>query len=76
MDELITLFNETYEYIYESQANGRYVVGYDEALALGDKLIKRRHPLVAEFAKARQDILSSDREVAAFAFAASELGMV
>lgn len=76
MAKLVDQFYKEYEFIYEAQADGAYVAGYDEALEFGDKLIADHHSLVTEFNKAREDLLTSDREVAAFAFAATELGYV
>lgn len=76
MKELIRQFEKEYAFIYEAQREGKYVVGYDEALDFGDEMIRSHHPLVGEFIRAREDMLLSDREVAAFAFAAAELGYI
>ena len=73
MAKLVNLFNETYQYFYENYDDVEF---YELALEFGDDLIKQHHPLVKEFIEAREDFLTSDREVAAFWFAASELGMV
>ena len=62
-------FNEEYEFLYKNHDN---VAGYHEALAEGDQFIEKYSEFVGEFVKYRGDILSSDREVAAFMFALSE----
>ena len=74
--ELNRQFEKEYAFIYETQREGKHVVGYSEALDFGDEMIRSHHPLLVEFVKAREDALVSDREVAAFAFAAAELGYV
>lgn len=74
MDELLKEFSIKYEYLYNADVAGVRVPGYNLAVEYGDELIREHHPVVAEFVKARQDPLTSDREVAAFAFAAVALG--
>lgn len=63
-------FNKEYDFLYENEN----VAGADEAMEFGDELINAHDPLVAQFGNYRQDLLTSDREVAAFAFAVVELG--
>lgn len=58
-------FNDVYEFLYDHYDN---VAGYQEAVNLGDWFIENHRDFVAEFNKFRGDILSSDREVAAFAY--------
>lgn len=58
-------FNDVYDFLYNHYDN---VAGYQEAVRLGDWFIENRKDFVAEFNKFRGDILSSDREVAAFAY--------
>lgn len=70
IDALVDKFGKEYDFLYE---NYDRVAGYDEAMAYGDWLIKFRKDLVAALAKRRGDVLSSDREVAAFGFAVNEL---
>ena len=66
IEEFAERFGENYEMIYNAQANGTYVAGYDEAVEAGDAFIKAHPDFVREFAEYRGDVLSSDREVAAF----------
>lgn len=63
-------FVQEYDFLY---THGDAVAGYHEALAAGDRLIARHPDFVGEFARYRGDLITSDREVAAFAFALSEL---
>ena len=73
MAKLVNLFNEAYKYLYERYDDVDF---YKVTLSFGDMLIRQHHPLVAEFNSAREEPMLSDREVAAFAIAASELGML
>lgn len=73
MDDLLRQFDKEYEFIYECDKRNSYVAGYREALEYGDQLIRHDKELVTAFNNHRKDILSSDREVAAFGFAVSEL---
>ena len=61
-------FNREYEYLYD---NHDHVAGYDEAVDSFDDFIKSEANagFVKEFAAYRGDIVSSDREAAAFMFA-------
>lgn len=71
IEEFAKKFKQEYNFLYE--VNG-YVAGYNEALAEGDEFIKRHGDFVREFVKYRGDVLSSDREVAAFMFALDSFG--
>lgn len=73
LKELLDVFGDEYERIYEADGRGEEVVGYHEMLAFGDMLIDEREDLVVPFVRYRQDVLSSDREVAAFGFAVDKL---
>lgn len=64
-------FNEEYDFLYDNRDN---VAGYEEAVEAGDKFIKQYPDFVREFNQYRNDILSSDREVAAFMFALESMG--
>lgn len=66
MQALLDDFSKEYDFLYENNDN---VAGYNEALAFGDAFIIENRDFVIAFAKYRCDILTSDREVAAFAFA-------
>ena len=67
INEFLKKFNENYNFIYE---NNDAVVGYRDALEFGDKFImdNKNKSFIEEFNSFRNDILSSDREVVAFAF--------
>lgn len=70
LESLLKQFVKEYDFLYD---NYDRVAGYEEALNFGDAMIHEHHPLVSAFVRYRQDALVSDREVAAFAFAATEL---
>lgn len=62
-------FLKEYDFLYENRDN---VAGYEEAVNEFDKLMdtnKSFRDFVGEFAKYRQDYITSDREAAAFMFA-------
>ena len=59
-------FDREYRFLYENHDN---VAGYEEAVKAGDEFIRRYPKFAGMFAAYRMDFLSSDREVAAFAFA-------
>lgn len=59
-------FKKEYKFLYD---NYDRVAGYNEAVEVGDKFIAEHSEFVGEFVKYRGDIISSDREVAAFMFA-------
>lgn len=73
IDALLKQFNDEYEFIYDTEVGGHEVAGYGDAMEYGDWLIKHRKKLVNAFARRRGDMLSSDREVAAFGFAVNSL---
>lgn len=62
-------FKQEYEFLYNNDDN---VAGYVEAVVTFDELMDKNDSFktfVGEFAKYRQDFISSDREAAAFMFA-------
>lgn len=59
-------FQKEYNFLYDNNDN---VAGYREAVEFGDKFMTEHNDFVGEFTKYRGDLLTSDREVAAFAFA-------
>lgn len=59
-------FNEEYQFLYDNNDN---VAGYAEALAAGNQFFEAHPNFIAEFARYRGDLLTSDREIAAFMFA-------
>ena len=64
---------EHYNRIYDAMNN---VEGYYEALDIGDEYIKNNGDFVGQLAKVRGDLISSDREVAALAFALADYGLI
>lgn len=73
IDEFLDKFGDEYQFLY---GNYDRVAGYDEALAVGDEFICQHPEFVQEFVQYRGDALTSDREVAAFAFALSSYGAI
>ena len=65
--------SEHYSRIYESNDN---VDGYRKAVEIGDDYIKRHPETMGRIASIRGDLISSDREVAAFAFALADNGVI
>ena len=63
-------FEKEYAFLYE---NGNEVAGYYEAVEAGDEFIRNNPEFVEEFCNCRGDLLTSDREVAAFAFVLSDV---
>lgn len=61
-------YKKEYEFLYDNRDN---IAGYTEAVAAFDNFIKTAagSALVGEFARFRGDLLTSDREAAAFMFA-------
>ena len=70
IEEFYKEFNKQYDFLYNAKS---YVVGYNEALEVGDAFIKKHSNFIREFNKYRGDILSSDREVVAFIFALDKM---
>ena len=66
IQEFSRKFSNEYEFLYNNHDN---VAGYHEAVQEGDKFIRENNEFVREFCKYRGDIITSDREVAAFMFA-------
>jgi hypothetical protein len=72
MKDLLKRFGEEYESMYRGERRDR-AVSYRTAVDEGDRLIREDKELVRAFVKHRRDIMSSDREVAAFYFAVNAL---
>ena len=72
--EFAKKFDEEYEYLYE---NNDRVAGFDEAVGEFDSYLESDYrgfkSFVAEFVGYRQDVISSDRECAAFMFALASM---
>lgn len=58
-------FDKVYAFLYDCHDQ---VAGFQEAMSVGDWFINNRKEFIREFNEARGDILSSDREVAAFGY--------
>lgn len=71
ISEFLEKFNQNYELLY---THGDNVAGYHQALEYGDEIIQTWPEFVREFVQYRGDVLSSDREVAAFGFTMSDFG--
>lgn len=73
--EFAKKFNKEYEFCYEHQDR---VAGFREAVREFDEFLENDvggfKKFVGEFAKYRQDVISSDREAAAFMFAMESMG--
>ena len=65
INDFLDKFNENYNFLYINNDN---VAGYSDALEYGENFIKEHIDFIQEFNKFRDDILSSDREIVAFAF--------
>lgn len=64
--ELHKRFGEEYERIYYAEDKVEY---YEWAVTMGDMLLKYANQFTMRFVEYRRDMLTSDREMAAFAFA-------
>lgn len=71
--QVIDSFNEHYDEMYQNRDKIEF---YAEAVAVGDKFIKDDPDFVAKLAEQRRDIVSSDRETAALAFALADVGLI
>ena len=69
----INLLLMAFTAIYEELYNGVPCRRYNELVDAGDNFITKNPELVGEFNRRRGDILSSDREVAAFMIAIEAL---
>ena len=68
-------FEKEFMFLYDHDDN---VAGYDEAVEWFDEMLHTNESFkkfVGSVAKARQDLIASDREAAAFAFACEVLGL-
>ena len=74
LKEVVEKTNEYYGQIYEQGENN--IDGYEQALEQGEKFINENSNLVNHINRMRGDILSSDREVAAFGFAIADVGLI
>ena len=73
LDAFRRRFTETYNDLYNHRDA---VVGYREAVAAGDDMLKSRPEFVQDFGSYRMDPLTSDRDMAAFAFTMQSTGLI
>lgn len=66
MEKFCEQFQKEYNFLYDCRG---YVSGYDEAVSAFDRFQADHADFVREFAQYRGDVVSSDREAAAFMFA-------
>ena len=66
MEKFCEQFQKEYNFLYDCRG---YVAGYDEAVSAFDRFQADHADFVREFAQYRGDVVSSDREAAAFMFA-------
>ena len=72
IDRFLEQFNKEYAFLYDNRDR---VAGYDEAVNAFDMFIldEQHAAFVGEFSKYRGDMITSDREAAAFMFALDAL---
>ena len=70
MEKFCEQFQKEYNFLYDCRG---YVAGYDEAVSAFDRFQIDHADFVREFAQYRGDVVSSDREAAAFMFALDSL---
>lgn len=63
--DFLRKFSDVYDFLYNCHDN---VAGFAEAMEFGDWFIKNFPDFTRKFTDYRGDILTSDREVAAFGF--------
>lgn len=68
IDKFLAQYNKEYHFLYQNRDN---VAGYHEAVAFFDRFAPKHKDFVREFVQYRGDVISSDREAAAFSFALS-----
>lgn len=72
MKKFCEQFQKEYNFLYDCRG---YVAGYDEAVSAFDRFQADHADFVREFAQYRGDVVSSDREAAAFMFALDVLDL-
>lgn len=73
VSELSQKFSDYYNELYE---NGDSSFAYGYALSAGNEYISSAPELLAKFNTSRGDVVSSDREVAALAYALADMGII
>ena len=70
--EFAAKFNKNYAELYEADN----VAGFAEAVLFFDEFVKSHGDFVGKFAKYRGDLITSDREAAAFAYALEDFALI
>lgn len=73
LSKVIGKLNDHYDEMYQAHDN---VDGFAEAVAVGNQFIKDNPDFMGKLADLRHDIISSDRETAALAFALVDVGLL
>lgn len=73
VDEILAKFGEWYELLYEHDRMLPLLDPEDKVMECGEKLIRRYPDVYRAFCKEREDILTSDRELRAYALALCDL---
>lgn len=68
INDFLKKFDDNYDFLYDANKNGSEVAGQREATDAFDDFLKEHRDFVCEFVKYRGDVISSDREAAAFMF--------
>lgn len=68
IDDFLKKFDDNYDFLYDASRSGSEVAGQREATDAFDDFLKQHRDFVCEFVKYRGDVISSDREAAAFMF--------
>lgn len=68
IDDFLAKFDRNYDCLYNANRHGKEVAGQREAAAAFDDFLKQHGDFVREFVNYRGDVISSDREAAAFMF--------
>lgn len=66
--DFLAKFDSNYDFIYDANKHNREVAGQREAAAAFDDFLKQHGDFVREFVNYRGDVISSNREAAAFMF--------
>lgn len=66
--DFLAKFDSNYDFIYDANKHNSEVAGQREAAAAFDDFLKEHRDFVCEFVNYRGDVISSDREAAAFMF--------
>lgn len=68
IDDFLKKFDDNYDFLYDANKHNKEVAGQREATEAFDDFVKEHRDFVCEFVMYRGDVISSDREAAAFMF--------